>query len=60
MSLGYFFSVTDGMAAESSVESELLIDINELVELKEKNRGYGDPEVILIMKSKRNIELQCF
>ena len=47
------------MAAESSVESELLIDINELIELKEKNRGYRDPEVILIMKSKRNIELQC-
>lgn len=59
MSLAYFFAVTDGMAAESSVESELLIYINELVELKEKNRGYGDPEVILIMKSKRNIELQC-
>lgn len=48
------------MRWQLKVECGLLIHINELVELKEKNRGYDDPEVILIMKSTRNIELHVF
>ena len=48
------------MGWQLKVENGPLIHIDELAELKEKNRGYGDPEVILIVKSKRNIELHVF
>lgn len=42
----------------SLFESDLLLDVISLVELKEENKeGNGDFEDLQILKSKRNIEL---